>query len=231
MFYPSPTSYVNFPLIVAYVKEIVQRKTVQGGGHEFGLTIDEISEEIRYIFSMQFGTCPISILDISNALNQIDETGFPIFQYFTNFEGKTLWKVTRQVVEKEPQKYYFEPIRPDPKAQQNSNSEEHSLSTSQSFISKQKEKAAPSASIDFALMLKDEEELEEEVLKLKKQKSLLEKKNTSLRAIHRYLQNPQLLDEAIQQIDIDNNNLSEANGQLNYYARNALTEIDAVLGL
>ena len=228
MFFPNAASYVNFPLVVAYVKEIVQRKTVEGGGHEFGITIEEISDEIRFIFSAQFGSCPISILDISNALNQIDENGEKIFDFFVNFEGKTLWRVSHGIEKRGQKRYYFEPIRSNPQNQANLKKNEDLIS-SVSFISKQKEKTTPSATIDLSLMLKDEHELEEEIVKLKKRKSVIEKENTKMRVAHRLLLNPQLLNKTIEQMEVDRCNITDAYEQLSFHASDVMNEIDSII--
>ena len=222
MFFPNQTSYVNFPIIVAYVKEVIQRKTVEGGGHEFGLTIEEISDEIRDIFTAQFGSCPISILDISNALNQIDQNGDLIFRSFTNFAGQTLWSVSPNIAKKEPQKIYFEPIRPQkPQKQQES----------PIIDRKFKEKTTPSATIDFSLMLKDEEELLEEIERLKARKLEIGRENTKLRVKLRLLQDPALLNDTIDDIYHYQNALSNTSQYLQSKTRDVIDEIDSTLSL
>ena len=223
MFFPNQTSYVNFPIILAYVKEVIQRKTVEGGGHEFGLTIEEISDEIRDIFTAQFGSCPISILDISNALNQIDQNGNLIFRSFINFEGQTLWSVSPEIAEKEPQKIYFERIKSHnlPKIKEES----------PIIVKKTKEKSNLLATIDFSLMLKDERELFEEVEKLKAKKLKIERENTNMRVKLRLLQDPTLLRDTIDDIYQYHNEISYTNEYLQSKVKEVIDEIDFALNL
>ena len=174
MFAQDPT-YVNGRILVAYVREIVKRKTIDGTGREIGVTLEEIFDEIMFIFKAQYGQCPISIYDVATALTA-KENDKPIFSYFVNYDKKTLWRLNKETFHPE---IFFEPIK-----------------------QKVKEKHKKlNVSIDYESMFKSEEELEEEVEKLHEKQVKLEKINDDLRSKQRLLIEPHFLDQTIRELD------------------------------
>lgn len=202
MFERDPT-YVNNKIIVAYVREIVKRKTVPGAGHEFGITLEGIHDEIAFIFNAQYGQCPISLFDIATALTA-KENGKSIFSCFVNFDKKTLWRLNKDT--QHPQ-IFFEPIKKEVK---------------------EKPKVL-NVSIDYESMIKTEEELENEVEDLRAQQRKLEKINNELRVSHRLLTDPTFLDDTIRLMNSTHYMISDTHELLATKVDDAITEIDNAL--
>ena len=179
MFEQDPT-YVNGRILVAYVREIVKRKTVNGAGHEYGVTIEEIFDEISFIFHAQYGQCPISVYDVAKALTA-KENEKNLFSCYVNFEQKTLWRLNKDT--DHPQ-IFFEPIKQEVR---------------------EKPKTL-NVSIDYESMLKSPEELANEVEQLREKVTKLERTNDELRAKQRLLIEPHFLDQTIR--DLDSNHYS-----------------------
>lgn len=179
--YPNPAAYLNFHIVNAYVKEIVARKTVRGGGREMGITVDEIYNELSFILSAQFGYCPINKLDIQNSLVSLDNNQ-RVFDSTMTPDHNILWRVSVPV---QRQPMFFEPIRQIPQENKNET------------------KKTPSAILDYSIMLKTEEELLEEIENLRRKKAELEKENNRLRISMRLLQDPLLLTESIRKMDAE----------------------------
>ncbi|EAY19528.1 hypothetical protein TVAG_136590 [Trichomonas vaginalis G3] len=205
--FPNQASYLNFHIIHAYVKEIVARKTIRGGGREMGITIDEIYNELSFILSAQFGFCPINKFDIQNALVML-ENNQPVFLNFVSPDHNVYWRLTAPV---QRQPMFFEPVKqitPE---------------------SKMEMKKTPSAIIDYSIMLKSEEELMMEMEVLRKKKANLEKENNRLRASARLLQDPILLTETIRKMDVERYNASLATSYVDSKVDRLLDNIDSTL--
>ena len=204
MFQDDPT-YVNPRILTAYVKEIVKRKTVKGGGHELGVSIEEIFDDISFIFQSQYGRCPFKINDIEQIM-QATENNFPVFSNSISYDNKILWKLAENV--SHPQ-IFFEPIK-------------HEV--------KEKQKTF-SASIDYESMIKDEEELENDLEKLREKQIQLEKRNTELRVSQRLFIEPNTLDQTLRTLDTSHYVLTDSYEMLHYKVEEVISAIDDALYL
>lgn len=164
-------NYLNFQIILAYVKEVVSRRTVSGGGHEEGVTIPEIMDEFRFIFGKSEDESPIDINQITNALFY-QSNGVPHFESRLDPLTKhVLWRLNSKFSSTMPQQKNPAPLR-------------------KSSISEKPKKANPIYALDYEMMLYDEDDLMREIKILEAKKSQLQKENDKLRLCHQMLSAP-----------------------------------------
>jgi len=173
--------FSSFSPLVPYLRYMLPKMTAHGTGHEYGVSINEIIAEFMTMRSIGLNA---EYQEISKALNY-QLNGIPIFEKFQKPDGSVYYKLSSSA---DSIFRYFEQQQ----------GQTNFLDYSSAFSHEKSPYYATDS--QFPHFLRDQD-LKQEIARLKDKKKQLQQKNEYLKSSINLLQNPVALDEMVTKLD------------------------------